>query len=371
MGVGHSAARMFSEFALPHITIDWPAALHAVVFVGVSLAAAGLLHRLVFGVLLRVSRRTPTPVDELVADQLRAPTRWAAAAIAVSLAAQGDPLIAQAWLAMAKFVVPALLGWIAYALVKAFAAALEYRAEISTDIASARSRRTRVAILSRTAIFVIVFVTVGLMLLGIPAVKQVGLTLMASAGLAALAVGAAAQPALKSLIAGLQMALTEPLRLGDMVVIDGHTGRVEDIRMSFVIVRMWDERVAVVPTSRFLDNSFENWSRASELLTGPVYLQLDPATPVAPVRAEFECYLAQNEHWDQRTGRLLMTEARAGSIELRMAMSAATISDLFELRCEVREHMIDWLRREMPEALLHAATVADSAPPKAIVTSAP
>jgi len=353
---------MFSEFTSTRYTFDWSELFHAAVFAGGALIAALVIHRMVFGLVIRLAARTQTPVDGLIAEQMRRPPRWAAVAIALALAAQADPWVAWVWLAIAKFVVPALLGWIVYCLVTAFAGALEYRAEISTDVAASRSRRTRIAILSRTATFLIVFVTVGLVLFQLPGVRQVGVTLLASAGLAALAVGAAAQPALKSLIAGLQMALTEPLRLGDLVVIDGFSGRVEEIRMSFVVVRMWDERVAIVPTSRFLENSFENWTRASELLTGPVYLYLDPATEVAPIRAEFERYLDEHPRWDKRTGTLYVTDARAGSMELRLAVSAATIADLFELRSAVREHMLDWLRRQMPAALLHTAVAADPGP---------
>ena len=225
-------------------------------------------------------------------------------------------------------------------------------ADHQEDLAAARSRKTRVSLISRTISGVIIVITVGWVLLGVPGVRDIGVTLMASAGLAALAVGAAAQPALKSLIAGLQMAITEPVRLGDLVVVDGHTGRIEEIRMSFVIIRTWDERAVVVPTTDLLDSSFENWSRKSEELTGPVFLHLDPATEVAPVRAEFERYVGTQELWDQRTSTLLMTEAHPESIELRLAVSAATIADLFTLRCIVREHMIDWLRSEMPESLI-------------------
>ena len=190
------------------------------------------------------------------------------------------------------------------------------------------------------------------MLLGVPGVRDVGTTLLASAGLAALAVGAAAQPALKSLIAGLQMAITEPLRLGDMVVIDGHTGRVEKIKMSFIVIRTWDERAVIVPTASVLESSFENWSRRNESLTGAVYLHLDPMTEIEPIRAEFERLVQGHELWDQRTVALLMTEAHPESIELRMSVSAATIGDLWNLRCAIREHMLGWLRTEMPDALI-------------------
>lgn len=349
---------MFDELDPARYSMDWSAMVHAAAYLVGGLVLAGVLHRVIFAVLARIAARTPTQVDGLIIDGLRPPSRWAFAALAVSAAAQADSWVMHFWRPLAPFAVPALVGWMAYALVRAFASALELRAEAATDLAAARSRRTRIEILSRTATFVVVVITVGMMLLAIPVVRQVGVTLMASAGIAALFVGAAAQPALKSLIAGLQMAITEPLRIGDLVAIDGQTGRVEEIRMSFIVIRMWDERAAIVPTSRFLDQSFENWTRASELLTGPVFLHLDPAAEVGPIRAEFERFLAQQPRWDKRTGTLFVTEARAGSMELRLAVSAATVSDLFELRASVREHMLDWLRREMPRALLHAAPVA-------------
>jgi len=115
-----------------------------------------------------------------------------------------------------------------------------------------------------------------------------------------------------------------------------------------------------VPTARFLDGSFENWSRVSERLTGPVFLHLDPATDIAPVRAEFERFVAAQTEWDRRTASLLMTEARPESVELRLSVSAATIGDLWLLRCKLREHMIDWLRRELPDALIrHRLVVGD------------
>jgi small-conductance mechanosensitive channel len=326
--------------------------LEAGTALAVAVGLALLIHWLLFAGLRRLAMLSETPLDEMVFDRLHRPMRWAVIAIAVATASQASALLDKVWSKIAVFAVPAIIGWIAYTLIKALAHALEYRAELSSDPVAARSRRTRIAILSRTAVVVVVVITVGLMLLGIPGVRDVGTTLLASAGLAALAVGAAAQPALKSLIAGLQMAITEPLRIGDLVVVDGHSGRVEEIRMSFVIVRTWDERAVIVPTNRFLDQSFENWSRTNEMLTGPVFLHLDPATQVEPIRAEFMRFLAAHELWDGRTARALMTEARPDTIEVRLAMSARTIADLFDLRCAVREHMIDWLRVQMPDALL-------------------
>lgn len=318
----------------------------------VGIALALLAHRGLFGLLRRIARANDTEADDIVIEALDRPARWALATLGLVLAARVSAQLALIWERIAGFIMPLLLGWIAYSLVRAFAEALMQRAELSNDIAAARSHRTRIAILSRTALWLIVAITVGLVLLDIPAVRDIGVTLMASAGLAALVVGAAAMPALKSLIAGLQMAITEPLRIGDLVVVDGHTGRVEEIRMSFVTVRTWDERAVVVPTTRFLEQSFENWSRKSEMLTGPVMLHLDPTTNIGPIRAEFLRFVDTQALWDRRTAALIVTEARAETIELRLSMSAATISDLFTLRCTVREHMLDWLKREAPGALI-------------------
>ncbi len=333
-------------------TFAWDEIAIAAVSLAISIAIGWLIHRVLFALAGRIARLSATPVDELVLQRIRRPVFWAMIAIAITLVAQANADVGAVWEPVAKLVRPAILGWIAYTLVKAFTAAMEFKLEATDDPLASRSRKTRIAILSRTATFAIILITVGLMLLSIPGVRDIGVTVMASAGLAALAVGAAAQPALKSLIAGLQMALTEPLRIGDLVVVDGHTGRVEEIRMSFVIVRTWDERAVIVPTSRFLDQSFENWSRTNEMLTGPVFLHLNPATEVAPIRVEFLRYVGSHALWDGRTAALLMTEARPDTIELRMAMSARTIGDLFDLRCAVREHMIEWLRAEMPDALV-------------------
>lgn len=341
--------------------IDWAGLAEAAVLAGLAVIGALIVHRLVFAMAARVARLSETQVDDLVAERIRRPAKWAMVAIAITLAAQGDAMLAAAWEPIARFVRPALLGWIAFALVKALTLAIEHRLEATQDPVAVRSRRTRLNILSRTATFVIVFITVGLMLMSVPGVRDIGTTLLASAGLAALAVGAAAQPALKSLIAGLQMAITEPLRIGDLVVVDGHTGRVEEIRMSYVIVRTWDERAIVVPTNRFLEQTFENWSRKNEMLTGPVFLNLDPSAEVEPIRAEFLRFLATCPEWDRRKASLLVTETFPDSIQLRLAMSASTIGQLFDLRCAVREHMLAWLREEMPGTLMRRGLPVEAA----------
>jgi small-conductance mechanosensitive channel len=326
-------------------------ATEAVIAAGVAVLAALAIHAVLFAILRRVTRISQPQTDDVVVDRLRQPLRWSLIAVAISLVAETHPAVAEIWNSVARFVVPALLGWVAFALVKAFAIAMDSRVDLSADDLAARSRRTRIAILSRTAGFVIVFVTVALMLLGIPGVRNVGVTLMASAGLAGLAVGAAAQPALKSLIAGIQMALTEPIRIGDLVVVEGESGRVEDIRMTYVVVRTSDDRRLIVPTARFLETTFQNWTRVTGGLTGTVTLPIVPGHAVGPIREGFEALLEHQPDWDKRIGTLQVSEVRIDTVELKLVLSAADPAALVRLRLAMREAMVEWLRTEFPEAL--------------------
>ncbi|HMT48135.1 MAG: Low conductance mechanosensitive channel YnaI [Pseudomonadota bacterium] len=321
------------------------------VLAGIAVGAALLLHLVVFALLGRMARASQSETDDLVFNRISQPLRWAMAAVALSLASEGDALLARGWGMVGRFIEPLLFGWVAFALVKAFAAALDLRTQTYEDELAARSRRTRIAIFSRTAGFLIVFVSVALVLFGIPAVRNIGVTLMASAGVATLAVGAAAQPALKSLIAGIQIALTEPIRIGDFVVVDGESGRVEDIRLSYVVIRTADERRLIVPTAKFLDASFQNWTRQGGGITGSVVLPIKPGHAIEEIRKAYQALLAAHPDWDQRTGALQVSEVHVGSIELKLVMSAAGPTSLSRLRPAMREAMIEWLREHMPSAL--------------------
>ena len=357
---------MFERFDPRNYEIDTELLIEVAVALGVAILIALALHWLAMAVLRRVARHSVNMVDDAMLARIRKPLRWVMLGIAISAAAQGDALVGDEWDAAARFVMPALIGWLLYASVKGVSEGLQRQFDAAADPVALRAQRTRLAILARTVNVAVIIITVSLIMLNIPGVRDIGTAMLASAGLAALAVGAAAQPALKSLIGGLQMALTQPLRIGDLVKLDGEVGRVEEIRMSFVTVRTWDERVLVVPTVRFLEETFENWSRVSEKLTGPVYLHLDPATEIGPIRAEFERFVEQHTLYDGRNLGLLMTEAYPESVELRLAVSAATINDLWTLRCEVREHMLHWLQQNMPDALIRHRLEVEAANARAV-----
>jgi hypothetical protein len=147
------------------------------------------------------------------------------------------------------------------------------------------------------------------------------------------------------------MAITEPIRIDDHVVIEGEQGRVEDIRMTYVVVRTGDERRVIVPTSKFLETTFQNWTRVGSGITGSVILAVNPGTAIAPIRATYERLLARHAEWDRRSGKLQVTASKVDMIELTLVMSAANPTDLSRLRLALREEMLEWLRENMPAAV--------------------
>ncbi len=333
-----------------------PAWLTSLALVAVAIAAALLLHWLLLKIVRRAAARTTTGIDDIVVRRLHAPVRWMMVAFAVSAVQPGlafGETAVRAWGQLAGLVFPLLIGWMAISILAVAADLVKARADISTaDNLQARRRRTRADILHRIGVFVVLLATFCMMLMSIPSVRNVGVTLIASAGLAALAVGAAAQPALKNLIGGLQMAFTEPIRLDDVVIIDGEWGRIEEIRLTYVVVQIWDERRLVVPVSKFLEESFQNWTRQTSQILGSVFWYLDPAADVNRLRDKLEQLVHASPRWDGRFCNLQVTEVKPEAIEVRGLMTAKDASTAFDLRCEVREAMLAFIRDTMPEAIV-------------------
>lgn len=318
-----------------------------------------LIHAVVFRILRKIAKRSDNESDDIVLRRIAAPTRIALVALSLVLVAREVPMVESFWQRIASVVMPAILGWIALAILHALIEAMKLRADVSVeDNLQARRKRTKLTMFNRIATFIIIFVTVGLILLSIPGVRDIGVTLVASAGLAGLAVGAAAQPALKSLIAGVQMALTEPINIDDVVIVEGEWGWIEDIRTTYVVVKIWDQRRLVVPTTYFLEKPFQNWTKKTAELLGTVFLYLDPATRVAPIRAEFERLIKANARWDGRVQVLQVTETQRDAKEVRLLMSAKDSPTLFDLRCDIREAMLEWLAENYPEAFAKTRLMA-------------
>jgi len=238
----------------------------------------------------------------------------------------------------------------------------------------ARRIRTQTLIVRRLSIALIIIIAVSSMLLTFPAVQTVGASLLASAGIASIVAGLAAQSVLANVFAGVQLVFSDALRVDDVVVVDGEWGRVGEITLSYVVVDLWDERRLVLPCTYFTTQSFENWTRHGSEILGTVDLDLDWRAPVDRIRARLAEVLAETPLWDGRTSVVQVTDATAGSIRVRVLVSAADAGTLFDLRCLVREELVTYLRTTAPSALpAQRVLVAenDEKPSRSPQTSAP
>jgi small-conductance mechanosensitive channel len=208
----------------------------------------------------------------------------------------------------------------------------------------ARRVATNVSLIRKILNVLVIILAVSGVLMTFDTVRQIGLSILASAGLAGVVMGFAAQRSLQTLIAGIQIAITQPVRLDDVVVVENETGRVEEITLTYVVVRLWDQRRIIVPITWFIDKPFQNWTRSSLELTGAVMLHVGYGMPIEQIRAELERVVASSPLWDKRVVRLEVTNTAEASVELRALVSAANSSDLWTLRCFVREKLIGFLR---------------------------
>lgn len=336
---------------------DWeiPVAIENVAIIAAAIVIALAIHGVAMSLGRRIAARTPDSVDDAALELSLRPTRWLSVAIALAAARRFLDLPRwsnELWQLAAGLVVPGLIGWLLITLVRVYVRAVELRYDISVaDNLRARRQRTRAAILGRIVVIGIAVLTIALMLLSIPSIRSIGITLMASAGLAGLAVGAAAQPALKNLIAGVQLAFTEPIRLDDVLIVEGEWGKVEEIRLTYVVVALWDERRLVVPVSRFLEMPFQNWTRNASQLLGSAFFWLDPTADIPRLRTKYEEIVRASPRWDGRAYVLQVTDTKPDAIEVRVLATAKDAPTAFDLRCDLREAMLAFIRDEMPEAL--------------------
>jgi small-conductance mechanosensitive channel len=225
-----------------------------------------------------------------------------------------------------------------------------YRIDVSDNL-QARAVYTQVTVLKKVTVAVIVVFTAASMLMVFDSVRQFGTSILASAGIAGVIVGFAAQRSIATLVAGFQIAMTQPIRIDDVVIVEGEWGRIEDITLTYVIVRIWDLRRLVVPITYFIEQPFQNWTRTSSSLLATVYLYTDYGVPLEPLRAELTRILEASTRWDRKVNVLQVTDAKERTIELRALASAADASLAWDLRCEVREKLIDFLQVHYPASL--------------------
>jgi small-conductance mechanosensitive channel len=342
--------------------LDWlPDPLVALMILGIAMLVALALHRWVRKLARRaLSGRYPYLYSAF--NQTSGLTRIALLIMAMIVAIPVAPMKPEFAEMLARLMAVAVIGLTGWAAIIALhiAAALYLRrfSLDSDDNLLARKHNTQVQVLSRSLDVVLVLLTLGAALMTFPAVRQYGLSLFASAGIAGIIAGLAARPVLSNLMAGVQLAMTQPIRLYDGVTVENEYGTVEEITSTYVVVKLWDLRRMIVPLTYFIEKPFQNWTRETSALIGNVMLYVDYAAPVEVIRAKFNEILKQSDKWDGRTAALQVTDFKEGSMELRCLMSARSASQTFDLRCEVREKLIAFLQKEHPEALPHSRQIS-------------
>jgi small-conductance mechanosensitive channel len=219
------------------------------------------------------------------------------------------------------------------------------------DNLQARRVLTQTRVLSRTAISIVLVAGAAMMLMTFPGARQVGASLLASAGVIGIVAGLAAKPVFSNLIAGLQIALAQPIRIDDVLVVEGEWGRVEEITGTFVVLKIWDDRRLILPLTYFIEKPFQNWTRHSAQLLGSVFVYVDYGMPLAPLREALERIVKAAPEWDGRFFNLQVTDATERTMQVRVLCTAATSGLAFDLRCKVREELIGFMQREYPQFL--------------------
>lgn len=333
----------------------WPAfAVTLAVAVGGALA----LHAAVYGTLHRVRRSSPErlPLRGLLVVATERSTRWVLVLVAVRAALprlpEGMETVA---VPLATALSIALVGAVARLVIRSLGAVRQSLGDrLDTGKADNLSERrilTQIGLFERLLNVVVVVVAVAVILLHFESVRRVGAGMLASAGIAGIVLGFAAQRVLGNLFAGIQIAITQPIRVDDVVVVEGEWARVEEITLTYVVVRIWDLRRLVLPISYFIETPFQNWTRSSSQVLGTVHVRTDYSVPVEAVREEVGRLVEASEFYDGDIWRLHVTDLGERGVEMRALMSAATADAAWELRCEVREGILNWLRETHPGAL--------------------
>lgn len=319
-----------------------------------AVVVAYILGTVVSIVVRRVGRRSEFVRD--VSHRMRRPLRAVLVVLALLVALRATTNDADQWTVGTEhwlLIVGIGVGaWFVGAL--AFVVEDSVLARFRTDVVDnrhARRIRTQVVVVRRVTVALVVICAIAAMLFTFPAARTAGTSLLASAGLISIVAGLAAQSALGNVFAGMQIAFTDAIRVDDVVVLEGEWGRIEEITMTYVVVHLWDDRRLIMPCTYFTTTPFQNWTRRAAELLGTVEIDLDWDVPVPAMRAELKRLLEASPLWDKRVGILQVTDATNGYVRMRALASAADAGTLFDLRCYVREGLVDWLQRAAPQGM--------------------
>jgi len=342
-------------FLVRFMESSWRDVLWSAGILAVAVAAAMVVRVIAFGVLRRLTRRRGTVLGQSLVKRGRWPSLWILPLLVVLAVLPGLPL-PQPLLAVLEHLVGlgliGALAWLAILLIEVTRDVLagRYRVDVADNLV-ARRIHTQFQMVHRIGVILISVIAVAVGLMTFPAIKHIGVSILASAGIVSLVAGMAMKDTLANLVAGVQIAFAQPFRMGDAVVVEGEWGWIEEIGMMYVVVRLWDLRRMVLPLSYFLEHPFQNWTRTSADLLAYTYIYVDYTVPVDSVRTELRRVLESTPLWAGKLCLMQVSDSDRYTMQLRALMDVRNSSDAWDLRCLVRERLIDFLQRNFPESL--------------------
>jgi small-conductance mechanosensitive channel len=338
-----------------HAFIGWvPDPILSLMLLLLSFLLGLLLHRIVFRISTRVAEKRDLFWRSLV-QRTRRPLRLAILTWTLSLGVVVAPLSDNAerglrHILLLCFIV--VIGWMARTALHIWTTVYLRRFKLDAeDNLLARKHVTQSRIMERVVATAIIAFTISAALMTFPGVRQYGVSLMASAGVAGIVLGLALQPVLKNLFAGIQLAITQPIRIDDALLVEGEWGNVEEITSTYVVVKLWDWRRLILPLGYFIEKPFQNWTREGAALIGTVIIYLDYSVPIAEIRRKVQEIAANSALWDRDVVNVAVTDFKESVMEVRILVSASNAGRAFDLRCEVREKLIDFIQQTYPSSL--------------------
>ncbi|MBZ0167522.1 MAG: mechanosensitive ion channel family protein [Candidatus Omnitrophica bacterium] len=333
-----------------------PAPFTQLLLLTLALIAGWAIHLIVFKLLKQINKRKPTVFLASLITHLSKPARYALPLLLVLIVLGGGMFSGQAYMALAKIGQVFFIMTLAWVFIKCediFEDVIRDAFDLTkSNNIRERTIHTQMNYIRKLMILVVVIIAAGLILMNFESVRKIGSTLLTSAGVAGIIIGMAAQNSIKNLLAGLQIAFTQPIRYDDVVIVENEWGWIEDITLTYVVVRIWDLRRLVLPLNYFIEHPFQNWTKTNADILGTVFLHADYTLPLEPVREELKRFVATREEWDKKVVGLQVTNATDKGIELRALVSAADSGKAWNLRCALREHLITFIQKNYPQCLI-------------------
>ncbi len=314
-----------------------------------------IVHFLVFFLVKRLAKSWERVPYDFIRKRLRKPTLALLLIFALNIVSpmfEIETGVLQVWNHIVSILMIISIAWLLIGLVEVIRefALSQYDISSKNNLA-ARKAYTQFKVLERILDFLIIVLAIGVILMTFEKIRQVGVSLLASAGIAGIILGFAAQRIIAAVLAGFQIAITQPIRIDDVVIVENEWGWIEEITLTYVVIKIWDRRRLVVPTTYFIEKPFQNWTRVSSDIMGTVFIHTDYDVSFDELRKELTRVLESSPHWDGDVNVLQVTDAKSDSVEIRALMSAADSPTAWDLRVEVREKLIEFIQRNYPNSL--------------------